>query len=525
LTLNNLRIPFPVSLGFCLIFFAYTLYQSVHFPPHDFSNSYFGSYFFLRGEFSSDIFDPYTFNKKIYDEGFRDIFISYNPNPPFTALFFIPFAVLPLPVAKFIFNLISCILFLYSVHRLAKKTTVSETLVFILIPVLFFIPIRNQILFGQTYFLLFFLLSEGYLAYESKRYRMAAIVWGIAIFLKIFPAIIVLFLILRKEWKMLLYLASVGGVLLIICLLFQGPDIWEEYIRYILPRSNKGEISSSFTINYQSAHMFFKYLFVQSDAANPTPLLDSTTWFTVSLGFFKSVALAGCCAAILHRKDVLAFALLLFGGMLISPYTSTYSNILLLLLFIPLFGEIKDQRRVFVCCLIFLICNLPLGLFSKLPVFLQFPRLGSLLLFFSLVFYWVSASFKWQYLIAFLFLFLLPEWLIPKPSPDPSRSFLNKETHNLIYDFDVNNGSIVYKYWDNNGENIFNTAKPANTVDYENVFIKNNQIWYKGKQLTYSTDNKSKAGLIDNRYILYLSDKDKGIGFYTLREISPDQNQ
>lgn len=521
MTLNSLRIPLSASLTVCICFLGYWVFQSASFPPHDFANSYFGAWFFLRGEFDISIFDPYTFNKKIFDEGFRNIFLSYSPNPPFTALFFAPFALIPLPAAKLLFNLISCALFLLSVYRLSKHYEVSSSLLFLVIPVLFFLPLRNQILFGQTYFLLFFLLGEGYLAYENKHYKRSALYWGLAIMLKVFPTIIVLFLILKKEWRATAYLAIACLLLLVVCLFFQDVTLWKDYFLTILQRSNKGEISSSFTTNYQSALMLFKYLFVEHEATNPRPVFThSPVLFVASLVLFKSAVLGACSSVIVQRKDFLAFGFLLLGSTLISPYGSTYSNILLLLVLIPLLKELPLKQSLAIVILIFFISNVPITIFHAFPVVLQFPRLALLSALFIAIFYFSKPNIKWIYFPAFLLLLSIPLLFAPASQRDPSHLFLKTENHNLIYDYGLKDGSIFYKYWDDHGENIFITDEHANEAIHENITIKDNQLWYQGKQITTSDDNKLKPALIDNRYILYLSDKDKGMGFYALRIIS-----
>jgi hypothetical protein len=49
--------------------------------------------------------------------------------------------------------------------------------------------------------------------------------------------------------------------------------------------------------------------------------------------------------------------------------------------------------------------------------------------------------------------------------------------------------------------------------------MKKNQLFYKGKQLTFSRDRKKKPMLATDGSIVYLSDKNRGVGFYTLRKI------
>ena len=58
--------------------------------------------------------------------------------------------------------------------------------------------------------------------------------------------------------------------------------------------------------------------------------------------------------------------------------------------------------------------------------------------------------------------------------------------------------------------------------DYEiakPIEIKENQIYYNGKTLTSDKSNKLKPLLVDEHTVIYLSDLDRGIGFYTLRKL------
>ena len=54
---------------------------------------------------------------------------------------------------------------------------------------------------------------------------------------------------------------------------------------------------------------------------------------------------------------------------------------------------------------------------------------------------------------------------------------------------------------------------------YITIAIKNNQLFYNKKQLSFDESNKKKAMLINNKTVLFLSDYDRGIGFYAIRKI------
>jgi hypothetical protein len=502
----------------CLAAIGYFILQSPQMGGNDFSNSYFGAKFLLKGEFDLDIFDPYSFNRKIYNEGYRNLFLSYNPNPPSTSIFFVPFALLPLDVSKVFFNIVTSALFLFSTYRLCKHLKVDERAILLCIPIIFFIPIRNQILFGQTYFLIFALMVEGFIAHQKNKVLLASALWSIAIFIKVFPAIVVLFLIIKKDWKQLLYLGGSCTVILVASIVLQGIEVWEEYLLVVLPRNNRGEIHSSYLTTYQSALMLFKYLFVREETLNPKPFIDSLILFKTSLILFKTVVLAICTVIIIHRKDILSYGLVILCGILISPYGSTYSNILLLILLIALSRENSRVNFWVSAFLIFLIGNIPISLFEQLPVVLRFPRLILMCVLFIFIFSVSKAKINARISLFYLVLFGIPLIIQPNNSNDSSRRLLSRDTHNLIFDYGIRDGLIFYNYW--YGEpKIYYTNVAATKLKTNDVYIKNNQVFYRQQQMTHSPDKKINVSILDDHSIIYLSDKGKGIGFYTIRTI------
>ena len=506
------------GLILCLALISYWIFQGQRIGGNDFANSYFGAAFFAQGKFDVGIFDPYTFNKRIYDLGYPNLFLSYNPNPPSTAIFFIPFTFLSLDTAKLLFNILTSCLFLFSTYRLCRQLEINWSFMMLCLAVVFFIPMRNQILFGQSYFLIFVLLVEGFIAHERKNTVLASILWGAAILIKIFPAIIFLFLIIKKEWRQTLYLSIACGTMLVISLLFQGMEVWKEYLFVVLPRNDQGEIQATYISAYQSGLMLFKYLFIKDEYLNPDPLIDSVILFKTSLVLFKAAVLGCCTIMLLYRKDILSFGVTLLCGMLMSPYGSTYSNLLLLILLIGIQKTMSKNFFWIAASIIFLIANLPVESFERLPTLLRFPRLILMCTLLVLLIWKDRIKVEAKIFLAYLFLMGLPLIFQQQPKEDMSRRVLPKETHNLIYNYGIKDGFIFYNYWMGHPE-VYLTNIAANNLSTDQVFIKQNQIFYKETQLTHGSDNKIMAMLLDGKAIMYLSDKGKGIGFYTLRLI------
>jgi len=517
---NRHQIIYLLPLICFLIFF---IIESLHRPIEDYGGYYFGSKFFLEGSFNaSTIYETYAFNHKIISEGYNNILACYTPFPPTTSLFFLPFTFFELYTSKLIFISLSSLLFIFSLIRIVKYLNLPSW-VYLLIPLVFFIPIRNNIFFGQAYFILFSLLVEGLIFYKKRSYWSASLLWGLAIVLKIFPVICLLFLVFEKKWKQLFCLATAVLSFLIISIYFNGIDVWKTYLLEIFPRVSDGELNDAFAMQFQSMYMFLKNIFVADALSNPFPLFDSSMFFNVSNLLFKIIVLSFCVFISLNKKtkDIEKFAIWILGSLLISPNGSTYSLVILL---IPFLNIIRHEKKIFlkviVIVLLLLINNLPMSLFYNLPVVFQFPRLYLLLVLFVLLICLYRITINYKILLGMSV--LLAVALIPilhlKRNDDNSKYFFSKNKYEIIYDYILRNDKlIVFYYNDSQGTKSDTINFKQNIKQNDGLRLKNNQVYSGNIQLTYSDDRKMKPILLDSGQLLYLSDKNRGVGFYTLR--------
>jgi hypothetical protein len=249
-------------------------------------------------------------------------------------------------------------------------------------------------------------------------------------------------------------------------------------------------------------------------------------------------------------------------SMLISPNGSSYSLVLLVIPLLTLAGRpggaanvagrpggaargvasVGVGRIALAAVLMMAACNISVQRFGSMPVWGQFPRLYLLLLFFGLLLWgqgtWLQRGQGLEQLLrgqgirerrwlnvallpalAVLFFALdISRWL-PGHDTDASSYLLTKEEHIFIYDYTGRDNRLVYYSWDGSGKKETVTDYPVTSMDGQAVTIEDNQIWYRGKKLTASPDKKEKARLVNGETIVYLSDKNRGIGFYTLRQL------
>ncbi|HEX6913867.1 MAG TPA: glycosyltransferase family 87 protein [Chitinophagaceae bacterium] len=494
---------------------AWLVFTASGAPLSDFAGYFFGSKLILAGDYAS-AYDTYSLNLMISGEGFKNVFVSYTPFTPFTSVVFSPFLVFENPFfSKTIFNLTGALLFIISVYRLSRYTG-SRAWISLLLPVIFFTPLKNNIAFGQAYLLLFFLLAEGFLAFEKKNNLAGGLYWGAAILFKVFPALLVFHLLLKKQYRSALWLGCATTALWIATIPFTGWEPWRHYLG-LLPRLNAGELNDSFTYMFQSFYMLVKNLFVYDRLLNPAPLATMDLMFIFLVIAFKGIIFGVATGFSLGKNTtaVAAIAGWIMAAMLLSPNGSNYSLVLLVFAFLSI-PQIKPRKTWLTASLLLLlaICNLPVQSFAALPHLLRYPRLYLFLLLFAVFAIALRTRFNRYAAFAVIFLLALQAWLTNRKDKDRSGYLLLKEKHILITDLFASGNRLAYSWWSGSGAGTETTDFPAPVKPLE---IQDNQVMLNGKKITSGGDLKKSAFLLDEQTVIYLSDKNRGIGFYTIR--------
>jgi hypothetical protein len=203
--------------------------------------------------------------------------------------------------------------------------------------------------------------------------------------------------------------------------------------------------------------------------------------------------------------------------MLISPNGSSYSLVLLVIPFLALAG--RSRRWLLIgSAVLFIACNFPIDRLENAPLLSQFPRLYLLLFFFGLLLWPLRAAWNVTLWGGSTLLFLLLFVAGYHRDRDESADFFTSEDHIFINDYSVNDGVLFYSYWDGSGPHPVSTGMAVR--QWEALEVKDKQIYYNGEALTHSSDVKKKPLLINGDLVLYLSDKNRGVGFYTLRKLA-----
>jgi hypothetical protein len=160
-----------------------------------------------------------------------------NLNPPLLALLVAPLTFLGLSasyIAWSTFSLLSglsaCVLLWRGLRQVDRK---DSELVWLWIALLLYFPTYTAITLGQVTFCTLLPLAGAWLAARRGHDRLAGMLVGVAVSLKVFVALLVIFFVLQRRWRVVAW--SIGAILftVLVTLPFVGVGAYREYFTVI----------------------------------------------------------------------------------------------------------------------------------------------------------------------------------------------------------------------------------------------------------------------------------------------------
>ena len=508
-----------------VLLLAYYFIKSLTFNLHDFSNSYFSARLLQDGFVPQAIlFDIYEFNNYIWNLGYKEVLVDFYLNSPFTLIAFYPLSFIKdAYLAKAIFNLFNILLFVISLVYLTKRKLNNNFWPMLIFPLIFFVPIRNQILFGQSYFLIFFLIIFAFLSFEAKNDKTGGLLLSVAVLLKVFPLFYGLPLVIEKKWKTIGFTFLLTVILVTMSIFIMGFSLWKTYMMEIIPNAIRNNSTVDFRSNAQSIDVFLKSVFIKDSYYNPSAIFNNERIYILLKWIVKSFILGIAIHLSIVNKNNLFKGLCIWivALFLLQSRTATYAQILWI---IPSYYVLKEKihisKKVLFFSTLFVICNLPLHILDNLPILLKFSRLWFTII--AAVIFYNTLSFTINYkAILAIFVILLPVHLNVFKAADSNNSeyILDKKEHFTIYDYFEDNGNLFIKVIGKNGNQTLNTNIVLNSFDETNCEIIENQILFKNRIISNDHSLKKKPVLVNKNEIYYLTDLRSRRGAYTLKKI------
>jgi hypothetical protein len=198
------------------------------------------------------------------------------------------------------------------------------------------VPINKNLLYGQYYVLLLFVLTLACWCYVRQKRLVAGLLIGLAFGLKLFPLLYLGYFLRKKDFK-----AFVGGVIgssaaAIASIAVFGFQANRVLFIQILPWTMRGEGMSPYDISSASVATLLHRLFIYEPQLNPSPPIHAPWMFAILLPLVQTLLFApALLLAKPNNRDPrrlhLEWSAVLIGSLAISTLPAGYHFTLLIL--------------------------------------------------------------------------------------------------------------------------------------------------------------------------------------------------
>lgn len=157
--------------------------------------------------------------------------------PPFALIFFIPFTIFPLIFAQLLFTIISFLAFVLSIiliFKIHNYSVISKSGVLVFSLSFLYFPEKFTLGMGQinNIVFLFFVLFVYFL---NRLPRLSGFFLSLSLLLKLFPALIFVFLLTKRKWVVLVVCSVYVFLTTLVLYLIFGFNIFQSYVQSVLP--------------------------------------------------------------------------------------------------------------------------------------------------------------------------------------------------------------------------------------------------------------------------------------------------
>jgi hypothetical protein len=253
------------------------------------------------------------------------MFIEVNAHPPTSVLLVLPLALLSYPNATLVWNLLSLGALALSGLIIIRQLNIRLAAWWLLpltVLLLLNAPLQEQVRQGQLNLLLLLLLTGTWAADRSGWPVLAGVLLGTASAIKLFPAFLFLYFLLRKRWRVVVAGMAWGLLLTLGTAAVFGPQTYVSYVRDVIPQVNEWRSGWN---NASLPGLFAKLFDPGSKHYEVTPLVHSVWLARLGTGISAMVIVALLTwnvprARSLRDRDQ-SFAAFVTAMLLLAPMT------------------------------------------------------------------------------------------------------------------------------------------------------------------------------------------------------------
>jgi hypothetical protein len=317
-----------------LYLFAHTLPRAWHTLNTDFPNYYLAAALTREGVDPSRAYEWIWLQREKDHRGIDQRIIGLVPITPFSTLAMWPLTGLPPLIAKHAWILFNLALLLPIAWMLRAVSGLSLLQIGCLLGMCF--PLHRNFLYGQYYFVLLGILTVACWALQRQRNYLAGSLVALGVAVKIFPVILTLHFIRKKNWAALFACLFTGVLCLLSSIWVFGSSLHRTYLLQILPATLHGEALDPYNLGSSSLSTLLHRLFVFEPQLNPHPALDAP-WLLAVLHPTLQLALLGPAllwidtGASRPARVALEWSALLLATLTLTPLPASYHFTVLVL--------------------------------------------------------------------------------------------------------------------------------------------------------------------------------------------------
>jgi hypothetical protein len=370
---------------------AFSFHQGWQRQQSDFPNYYTAARLVLKHERLHNYYDWTWFQRQMNYAGIEQQLGGYIPQTPLTMLPMLPFATQPPQVAKRIWLVFTLVLLATTIWLMTQFTRFNAAQVALLI-IAGFGSVHMNLLLGQYYILLLFLLTLAFYLLYCNKPLPGGVIIGVVFGLKLYGGPFLVYFAAKRQWRTALaMLCTIIGLAALAVAIFGVADV-AYFATQILPRSLQGETLDPYNPGNGTIATLLRRTFRAEPELNPHPLWNAPEllFFFQPLLFlaFLLFALLFVRYSSVPKRD---FAWFLIALLLASPNTASYTFVLLVLPVALLLEDSNLAKRIaLVSCYVVLT-------FPMRPAWSWlFPKVWLLLLIFFLVGAEYRSFLRWR---------------------------------------------------------------------------------------------------------------------------------
>lgn len=372
------------ALCFALIYLClHTIPRAWRLLNTDFPNYYMSARLVHQNYETSRMYEWSWLEREKDHRGVDIRVIGLLPITPVSTLAVYPLATLPPLTAKHLWIVLNLVFLIPIGWMLRSMTGLSYQRVALALLLSF--PLHRNLLFGQFYVLLLLLIVAACWSYLRGFRMLAGALLALAAVCKIFPVILFVFFLQRREWRVLAAGAVTGLAAVALSIDVFGLNVHRTWLFEILPWVMRGEGLQPYVAS-ASISSVLHCLFLTEPQWNPHPW-HSSVWCYALLMPTLPVLLLAPAILLIRREDprrsrmLLEWSGLLTASLAVSTIPASY-NFVLMAFPVCVLASILLQRKQFGWLAALVIAYLGIGFplavpqrASGLAILLYVPRL------------------------------------------------------------------------------------------------------------------------------------------------------